>query len=254
METSRTPEPSNIQRGDDHFSGIFEKEKQKIMLPLMIPANLFSFINSSVQFSFNNDKNVAEIDRSPLLNNEYRNNSIKVEHLEKGIKSDKSDQDNASKAVEPSKSHQAEQIKFTNSAINKFFAGEMEITPEVYGQFVTAKSKLSSMTSINLDDLIAQIKDKLKLVKENGKTELSIALNPEDLGNVLMNISSKNGIISISIFADKAAKQALDENIQELERSLKNANLNVENLDIFPDDKRRQGNRREYLTDLLYNS
>ena len=59
-----------------------------------------------------------------------------------------------------------------------------------------------------------------------------------------MSISSNKGVLSINIYADQAAKQALEENISDLKRSLELSDLNIDNLTILSDD-RREHNKGE---------
>lgn len=105
---------------------------------------------------------------------------------------------------------------------------------------------------MDIDDLVSQIKDKIKFLQDNGKMELTIELKPENLGTVLMSVSSSKGVLTINIFADQAAKSALQENMKELERSFELAHLNVKELNIQLGDGKKN-NKGENLADLLYN-
>jgi flagellar hook-length control protein FliK len=232
-ETPIAPEPSNIQRSEDNFLELLEKEKLKTLFPPMLPVNFQSFLNTPLPSGRETDKAAGKIERFFAAADSSRQNPFETSGSNDttGIKEQKQEQ--PVKTAETSKEAKAEQIKFTANAINRTFAGELELSTDFYNALINAKNSVTSLRRIDVDDLIAQIKDKIKFLSENGKIELSIELKPENMGTILMSISSNKGVLSINIYADQAAKQALEENIAELERSLKQADLYVEDLRIF---------------------
>ena len=238
-ETFKAPEPSNIQRSNDNFLDLLEKEKLKTQLPALFPFNIQSFFNTPLLFNPEKDKTVSRIVNYSAIMDHFSQNSMETSAVHDGLNVEEHKQEQTVKAAETPKEAKAVQAKFTANAINKIFAGELELSPDLYSALITAKNNSSSLRAIDVDDLISQIKDKIKFLSENGKIELSIELKPENLGTVLMNISSNKGLLTINIYADQAAKQALEENIAELERSLKLANLNIENLNILSGDRRQ---------------
>jgi len=235
-ETLKAPEPSNIQRDADNFLELFEKEKSKTAFPSMLPINFQSFLNTPLISGFGTEKemNKVEEDYSAIHNDHYQRLNKTGEIF--GEPRSK-EQERAVKSTETAEQSKAEQIKFTENVINKTFKGELALSPDLYNSLINSKNNIESLRSIDVDDLIAQIKNKIKFLMENGTTNLSIELKPENLGTVLMSISITKGILSINIYADQAAKQALEENIAELERSLKSANLNIDSLNILQDDR-----------------
>ena len=238
-ETPKTPEPSNIQRNDDNFFQIFEQEKLKRLFPSMLPVNFQSFFNTPLVSGFESDISANKIENSGSFTNysrQYSYGTAKADDTP-SVKEIKHDQ--PVKAGEEQKEAKAEQINLTANALNRTFAGELELSPDFYNTVIAAKNKIDSLRSIDVEDMIAQIKDKIKFLIENGKSELSIELKPDNLGTILMSISSNKGILSINIYADQAAKQVLEENIAELERSLKQANINIEKLNISANEGRK---------------
>jgi len=231
-ETLKSPEPSSIQRDDDKFLEIFEKEKNKTALPLMLPINFQSFASTPLFTGSKSDNEVDKIDAYPVLESGHSKGQAKSSN---SIDIKEQKQEQAVKTTETQKEAKAEQVKLTANAMNKIFAGELELSPDLYSALITAKNNAASLRKIDVDDLISQIKNKIKFLLENGKTELSIELKPENLGTILMSISSNKGLLSINIYADQAARQALEENIAELERALKLADLNIDNLKILSD-------------------
>ncbi len=201
----------------------------------MLPVNFQSFLNTPLFSGRETDKAAGKIERFFAAADSLHRNPLETTRSGNTTDIKEQKQENAVKAGETSKEAKAEQIKFTANAINRTFAGELELSPDFYDSLISAKNKIDALRMIDVDDLIAQIKNKIKFLSENGKIELSIELKPENLGTILMSISSNRGVLSINIFADQAAKQALEENIAELERALKRADLYVEDLRILSD-------------------
>jgi len=237
-ETLKSPEPSNVQRDDDKFLEIFEKEKTKTNLPSMLPINFRSFASTPLFTGGRKDNEVNKIEGHAALISDDHQGPAKASGSIDGTKIKEQKQEQQVNAAEKAKQAKADQARHAENIINKAFMGELELSPDLYSALITSKNNSLSLRSIDVDDLVAQIKNKIKFLLENGRTELSMELKPENLGTVLMSISSNKGIISINIFADQAAKQALEENIAELERSLKLADINVRNLNILYNDGR----------------
>jgi len=234
-ETLKAPEPSSIQRDDDKFLEIFEKEKIKSLFPSMLPINFRSFASTPLFTGSKSGNEINKIDAYPVLESGYREGQTKASSSIDRTNAKEQKQEQAVKTAEIQKEAKAEQVKLTANAMNKIFAGELELSPDLYSALITAKNNAASLRKIDVDDLISQIKSKIKFLLENGKTELSIELKPDNLGTILMSVSSNKGILSINIYAGQAAKQALEENIAELERALKLANLNIDNLKVLSD-------------------
>jgi flagellar hook-length control protein FliK len=242
-ETLKTSESNTVQRSDDSFSKKLEEEKLKVVSPSMLPVNFQSFFNVPLFSSPETDKTVGKIANYLEATNSYRQNSIETNrpHESTGIKEDKQD---ASVSSATKIENKAEQVKFTANAVNKIYAGEIELSSDLYNAVINAKNRIASLRSLDVDDLVSQIKNKMKLLIENGGSKLSVELKPENLGTVLMSISSNKGVLSINIYADQAAKQALEENLSDLKRSLELSDLNIDNLTILSDD-RREHNKGE---------
>ncbi len=206
--------------------------------------NFQSLFNTPLSSSPETDKATGKIESYLGATNSYRQNSIETSRTGDKQSIKEQNQEQSVKAAETTKETKAEQIKSTANAINKIYEGEIELSADLYNAVIKAKNRVDSLRSIDVDDLIAQIKNKIKLLVENGGSKLSIELKPENLGTILMSVSSNKGILSINIYADQAAKQVLEENIAELKRSLEQSNLNIENLNVLSDD-RREHNKGE---------
>lgn len=111
-------------------------------------------------------------------------------------------------------------------ANSKYAMGNLPISFSLSGiQNVEGKS-------INLQLIVDELIDKIKLVKEGEKISLSLALKPEHLGEMLMNVSMRNGAIFVSIVANQETRDLIEANKAILEESFKRANINLGNLDV----------------------
>jgi len=239
-EAAKTPEQNNVQINTDadNFMELLEKEKSKSVpagMPLSVTQGFFD-----VPFSSNPDanKSTGKVGEYFAASNDLQHDSTQTNRSDSttGIKEQK--QETTSKAADTQKEAKADQIKFTANAISKIAAGELDISPDLYSAAINAKNRIASLREISVDDLIDQIKDKVKFLIQGGASELSVELKPDDLGTILMNVSSSKGVISINIYADQAVKQVLEEHINELERSLRSANLNFDKLNLLSNEKK----------------
>ena len=104
----------------------------------------------------------------------------------------------------------------------------LEAKPSFFQAFLEGKLQLK----LDLQALIDQIVEKVKLVKSKGQAELSLTLKPEDLGEIILLITSRSGIVSIQIQASPETKKLIDSQRAELERALKKANVNFDQIQV----------------------
>jgi flagellar hook-length control protein FliK len=239
-ETAKTPEQNGIQQNADadNFLELLEKEKSKTIPAAMLPSMTQGLFN--VPSSFNSDatNSTSKIGNYFATSNDLHQSSSQANRIDNssGIKEQK--QASSARTAETQKEARTDQIKFTANAISKIAAGEMDISPDLYNAAINAKNRIASLRGISVDDLIDQIKDKIKFLVQGGASELSVELKPENLGRIVMSVSSSKGVLTINLFADQAVKQALEEHIAELERSLKMANINFDKLNLLTGEKR----------------
>lgn len=86
--------------------------------------------------------------------------------------------------------------------------------------------------SLNLQFLIDEIIEKTTLFKEQGKTKLSLAMQPEGLGDLLLTLTSSGGLVSINIQAQPEAKKLLEGELAGLKKSLKTHRVNFSEIII----------------------
>lgn len=250
-EITGTPEQSQSRSSNVDFDALLEKEKQKLSFPFPF-SMLQSLFSIPFTFIYGGDASVKKVDVKPQLNNDEHSPRPVIHQASKKQDIEKNEAKSSLNPNSPVERQKTNNIQFTGNVINKLFVGELELTPEFYNILLTAKNKVASLRGVDVDDLISQIQDKIKLLKDNGKVEMSLQLKPENLGTILMSVTSNKGVISINLYADNVAREALEESIQELEKSLKRVNLNIGSLNVFSDEKRK--NNRGELAELLYNN
>lgn len=91
--------------------------------------------------------------------------------------------------------------------------------------------------SFDLQSLVDQILEQISLVKSKNKTELSLALKPENMGEIILTLVSHSGTVSIQIQASSETKKLIDSRRQELEMALKKAKVNFDTIQISEVEK-----------------
>lgn len=99
--------------------------------------------------------------------------------------------------------------------------------------FLQAQLAGKLLSKLDLQFLIDQILSQVKLVKEKGKVELTLGLKPENLGEILLTLTSRSGMISIQIQAPEETKKIIEAELAELELALKKAKINLEEIKIL---------------------
>jgi hypothetical protein len=122
--------------------------------------------------------------------------------------------------------------KSVQSQIQTLLAQNGWLTPnlEALAPFLRAQMQGTLLAKLDLQSLVDEIVSRVEMVKEKGKTELTLGLHPKDLGEILLTLTSKSGMISIQIQAPEETRKMLEAEIKNLESALKKAKVNL--LDI----------------------
>ena len=94
-------------------------------------------------------------------------------------------------------------------------------------------NKVASRTTIDVQDIMNQITEfaKVNLSPENSSIEMQ--LNPENLGKVYVNISSKEGVIHAQLAAsNEAVRAALETQVADLRQNLNQAGVKVDAVEV----------------------
>jgi flagellar hook-length control protein FliK len=86
--------------------------------------------------------------------------------------------------------------------------------------------------SFDLQSLIDQIVAQAKMVKEKGRTELSLSLIPDELGEVFLTLTAQGGMVAINIQAGAEAKKLLESELETLKKALKKSRISFGEIKI----------------------
>lgn len=125
--------------------------------------------------------------------------------------------------------------------------------PQAEAVAPTGETFVSEMgESVRAQEIIDQIADYVKVHHSQQITEMEIQLNPASLGNVHLQIASKDGVISAQLMAqDEAVRAALDSQLQQLKESLEAQGLKVSEVEVtvashqFEENLDQQGREAE---------
>ena len=82
-------------------------------------------------------------------------------------------------------------------------------------------------------DIVNQVVEKLQSSMQDGQTTLEMQLNPENLGKVYVNISSKEGVIHAQLAAsNEAVRAALETQVADLRQNLNQAGVKVDAVEV----------------------
>lgn len=103
-------------------------------------------------------------------------------------------------------------------------------------QFVSennSANQTQSYISIDTRELIAQIVDNVRINQSIDTANIQMQLNPENLGRIYLNISSKEGAVSATITAtNEAVKEALEAQIINLKENLSQNGIKVDAVEV----------------------
>lgn len=91
----------------------------------------------------------------------------------------------------------------------------------------------ASYTSVDAVDVINQIVERVRISQETDTTTLEMQLNPENLGKIYLNISSREGAVHAQLYAqNEDVKIALEAQIATLTENLNQAGVKVDAVEI----------------------
>ncbi len=129
---------------------------------------------------------------------------------------------------------QSEFLEFTQSDKNQAFdlAGSKVFSNSI----LLNASKKVDIKPNQFMQMISKIADEIRLNVVKNKNEMTIKLQPETLGKLTVKISSENGILNASFFAENDKAKAIIENhMVELKNTLEKQGIQVENLSVSVD-------------------
>lgn len=94
-------------------------------------------------------------------------------------------------------------------------------------------SQTASYTSVDAIDVINQIVERVRISQGTDTTTIEMQLNPENLGRIYLNISSREGAVHAQLYAqNEDVKVALEAQIATLTENLNQAGVKVDAVEI----------------------
>ena len=110
-----------------------------------------------------------------------------------------------------------------------WLAPNLEASPLFYRAQLEGKL----LSKLDLQFLVDEILSQVKVVKEKGKVELTLGLRPENLGDILLTLTSRSGMISVQIQAPEETRKLIEAELRELELALKKAKVQLEGIKVL---------------------
>ena len=107
--------------------------------------------------------------------------------------------------------------------------GELKQTVS-FTEFV---NQISSYTEVDTEAIMKQMVERIRFSVEAQETSIEMQLNPESLGKVYVNLSSKEGTVSAQIYtANETVKEALEMQVLTLKENLNQAGVKVDAVEV----------------------
>jgi hypothetical protein len=212
---------------DQSFAEKLKTEKERIGLMFSPMAQLNSFFSSPLELT--------------LLSTTSPETDLQSEKTQESAKNDLSQQTTTRNAAATA-SETRHTERFESASMQQLNRQTMQellnkanlLVPNLAAQpmFNQAFEAGKLEPKLDLQALIDKLIDQINLVKSKGKTELSLNIKQEDLGDIFLQLTSLSGKVSIFMSAGAETKKLIDASKDELERALKKAHVNFDTVKI----------------------
>lgn len=205
------PDGPMVVPDEEGVSGEPEKLEQQTFVDVVVEDNRSIFQKDEV----------AENSKLQLENAGEDSAEVTALQLQANAKGDDSPQNGFASERQNSKFDFAEQLAATvnenpNVALN---SGSVSETP--------------AYTSVNTIDVINQIIENVKLSLNTDNTTIEMQLNPENLGKIYLNVTTREGAVSAQLYAqNEEVKIALEAQIATLTENLNQAGVKVDAVEV----------------------
>jgi flagellar hook-length control protein FliK len=155
---------------------------------------------------------------------------IETDQAEAGIHFEvagRSEVKNEARELHPVKKEDEKQVKDVEQAESNFVVGNTQ-----KNVVVDAPEKLS-VTQVREYEVIQQITNQLKPRIKTGETSMRLTLKPDKLGSIEVEMVSSAQGVSVSFVTEQASTgQLLEAQVNQLKQSLKDAGVQLNNLNI----------------------
>ena len=117
---------------------------------------------------------------------------------------------------------------------NDFKEGQVATAVENFVQHLEMTEEVSETESAtNFREIVFQVVEKIKVALNTDSTSLEMRLNPENLGRVSINITSKAGVMTAQINTEnRQAKEAIESSLQILKENIEAKGIKVEAVEV----------------------
>ncbi|MCL2610402.1 MAG: flagellar hook-length control protein FliK [Defluviitaleaceae bacterium] len=93
----------------------------------------------------------------------------------------------------------------------------------------------TTASEISQTDILDQIQNQIKtVIKSNTVTEMTMVLAPEQLGELTLKLTTRDGLVSAAFVVEsEKIKEIIEKNLQELAEALELQGVEVSDLDVF---------------------
>ncbi len=224
-EVSLFSDSSTQNRSDQSFQLFLEEEQKRIGL-MYSPFGQFDFSNL---FGYPEQSKTESPSLSFISHDSDRKDRSSNNEISSSLNANNTSDTN------PTTGQSASLLsKEMRSFINDLYLKNNWVIPnlEFYPAFFQAQIGDKLLGSFDLQALVDEITSRVSLVKDKGKVQLIVGLKPENIGEVLLTLTSKSGMISIEIQAYDKSKKLLDSNIEELKTALNKMHIKWDKITI----------------------
>ena len=212
-------DPSSGGAGEASFQKYLDEEQKKRGNVFFSGTGQFNFFS---WFSYPNFSAQLESSRSPIFSDNKTDEAGKTTPTAK----QENQTYNFSQSSAPKDSSNVSRFtsgQSVKATIQELLSQTGWLVPnlEAFPLFSLAEQKGTLLNKLDLQFLVDQIVSRLKLVKDKGSTTLTLGLKPEDLGEIILTLTSRGGMISIKIEAKEETRKMLDASLDALKNSLK---------------------------------
>lgn len=212
---------------DSSFEDKLKAEKERIGLLFSPFAQLNSFFSSPLELSLLSTA-VPEQDLRPDKAHEPSNTDLSQQSTRPLSQA----QAAASRPVEVFEAAGAQQ--FNRQLVQELLSRSNLLVPNLAAQpaFSQAFEAGQLQPKYDLQSLIDKIVEQVKLARDKGKTELSLNLKQEELGDIFLKLTSLSGKVAIFMSASAETKKLFDSHKDELTQALKKVHVEIDSVTI----------------------
>jgi flagellar hook-length control protein FliK len=231
LDSPVSTEPQGSVSSTNSFQKYLDDEQKRLAI-LFSPFNQYDF---SAWFNYGDFSSAAQTNTSPEINLFADLNQITT--------SNNSDQGNSGTQQNNSLIQADKNFtqliplnanQSTKQLLQNLLAQTGWLTPNIAAlpQFQLAQFEGKLLPRLDLQALVDEIMTQVKLVKDKGRVELILGLKPDNMGEILLTLTSSAGAVAIQIQATDSTRKLLEQQMADLEAALKKAHINFSEIKV----------------------